>query len=36
MNQHNRKILLIGLGYRGLPVAVQFGKTQQNAQANFL
>lgn len=29
MNKHNRKISLVGLGYVGLPVAVEFGKTQQ-------
>jgi UDP-N-acetyl-D-galactosamine dehydrogenase len=26
---HNRKISVIGLGYVGLPVAVEFGKNQQ-------
>ncbi|MFA5984851.1 MAG: nucleotide sugar dehydrogenase [Methylococcaceae bacterium] len=26
---HNRKISVVGLGYVGLPVAVEFGKTQQ-------
>jgi UDP-N-acetyl-D-galactosamine dehydrogenase len=29
MNIHNRKISVIGLGYVGLPVAVEFGKIQQ-------
>ncbi len=29
MNNHNRKISLVGLGYVGLPVAVEFGKTRQ-------
>ena len=29
MNRHGRKISVIGLGYVGLPVAVEFGKTQQ-------
>lgn len=29
MSKHNRKISLVGLGYVGLPVAVEFGKTQQ-------
>ncbi|MBL1264963.1 nucleotide sugar dehydrogenase [Methylomicrobium sp. RS1] len=29
MKKHNRKISLIGLGYVGLPVAVEFGKTQR-------
>lgn len=29
MNKHNRKISLVGLGYVGLPVAVEFGKTQR-------
>lgn len=29
MKTHNRKISVIGLGYVGLPVAVEFGKTQQ-------
>lgn len=29
MNGHNRKISLIGLGYVGLPVAVEFGKIGQ-------
>ena len=29
MIKHNRKISVIGLGYVGLPVAVEFGKTQQ-------
>jgi len=29
MNKHNRKISLVGLGYVGLPVAVEFGKTRQ-------
>jgi UDP-N-acetyl-D-glucosamine/UDP-N-acetyl-D-galactosamine dehydrogenase len=29
MINHNRKISVIGLGYVGLPVAVEFGKTQQ-------
>jgi len=28
MNKHNRKISLVGLGYVGLPVAVEFGKIQ--------
>ncbi len=27
---HNRKISVIGLGYVGLPVAVEFGKTEQS------
>ncbi|MEI6333023.1 MAG: nucleotide sugar dehydrogenase [Methylococcaceae bacterium] len=29
MNKHGRKISVIGLGYVGLPVAVEFGKSQQ-------
>ena len=29
MNTQNRKISLVGLGYVGLPVAVEFGKTRQ-------
>ncbi|MDD2725004.1 MAG: nucleotide sugar dehydrogenase [Methylovulum sp.] len=29
MNAHGRKISVIGLGYVGLPVAVEFGKDQQ-------
>jgi len=29
MNNHNRKISVVGLGYVGLPVAVEFGKTRQ-------
>lgn len=29
MNVHNRKISVVGLGYVGLPVAVEFGKSQQ-------
>ena len=29
MNKHGRKISVVGLGYVGLPVAVEFGKTQQ-------
>jgi UDP-N-acetyl-D-glucosamine/UDP-N-acetyl-D-galactosamine dehydrogenase len=29
MNKHNRKISIIGLGYVGLPVAVEFGKISQ-------
>ncbi len=29
MNRHGRKISIIGLGYVGLPVAVEFGKSQQ-------
>jgi UDP-N-acetyl-D-galactosamine dehydrogenase len=29
MNKHNRKISVIGLGYVGLPVAVEFGKIGQ-------
>jgi UDP-N-acetyl-D-galactosamine dehydrogenase len=29
MNKHNRIISLVGLGYVGLPVAVEFGKSQQ-------
>ena len=29
MNTHNRKISVVGLGYVGLPVAVEFGKSQQ-------
>ena len=29
MNTHGRKISVVGLGYVGLPVAVEFGKTQQ-------
>jgi UDP-N-acetyl-D-galactosamine dehydrogenase len=29
MNKHGRKISVIGLGYVGLPVAVEFGKIQQ-------
>lgn len=29
MNAHNRKISVVGLGYVGLPVAVEFGKVQQ-------
>lgn len=29
MNKHNRKISVVGLGYVGLPVAVEFGKTRQ-------
>ena len=29
MNTHNRKISVVGLGYVGLPVAVEFGKTRQ-------
>ncbi len=29
MRTHNRRISVIGLGYVGLPVAVEFGKTQQ-------
>ena len=29
MNRHGRKISVIGLGYVGLPVAVEFGKNQQ-------
>ena len=29
MNGHGRKISVIGLGYVGLPVAVEFGKNQQ-------
>lgn len=29
MNKHNRKISVVGLGYVGLPVAVEFGKSQQ-------
>ena len=28
MNRHGRKISVVGLGYVGLPVAVEFGKTQ--------
>jgi UDP-N-acetyl-D-galactosamine dehydrogenase len=26
MNTHNRKISVVGLGYVGLPVAVEFGE----------
>ena len=29
MNRHGRKISIVGLGYVGLPVAVEFGKSQQ-------
>lgn len=29
MNKHNRKVSVVGLGYVGLPVAVEFGKTRQ-------
>ncbi len=29
MTYHDRKISVIGLGYVGLPVAVEFGKYQQ-------
>jgi UDP-N-acetyl-D-galactosamine dehydrogenase len=29
MSDHNRKISVVGLGYVGLPVAVEFGKNQQ-------
>jgi UDP-N-acetyl-D-galactosamine dehydrogenase len=29
MNKHGRKISIIGLGYVGLPIAVEFGKSQQ-------
>lgn len=29
MNTHNRNISVVGLGYVGLPVAVEFGKTRQ-------
>ncbi len=29
MNKHGRKISVVGLGYVGLPVAVEFGKNQQ-------
>ena len=29
MNRHGRKVSVVGLGYVGLPVAVEFGKTQQ-------
>ena len=29
MNTHNRKISVVGLGYVGLPVAVEFGKSRQ-------
>lgn len=29
MNAHNRKISVVGLGYVGLPVAVEFGKCRQ-------
>ncbi|CAA9889375.1 Protein CapL [Candidatus Methylobacter favarea] len=29
MNKHNRKISVVGLGYVGLPVAVEFGKIGQ-------
>ena len=29
MNGHGRKISVVGLGYVGLPVAVEFGKSQQ-------
>lgn len=29
MSNHNRKISVVGLGYVGLPVAVEFGKTRQ-------
>lgn len=29
MNAHNRLISVVGLGYVGLPVAVEFGKTRQ-------
>ncbi len=29
MNAHNRKISVVGLGYVGLPVAVEFGKRRQ-------
>lgn len=29
MSKHDRKISVVGLGYVGLPVAVEFGKTQQ-------
>ncbi len=29
MNRHGRKISVVGLGYVGLPVAVEFGKNQQ-------
>jgi len=29
MNKHGRKISVVGLGYVGLPVAVEFGKSQQ-------
>jgi UDP-N-acetyl-D-galactosamine dehydrogenase len=29
MNTHNRKISVVGLGYVGLPVAVEFGKIRQ-------
>ncbi len=29
MNTHNRLISVVGLGYVGLPVAVEFGKTRQ-------
>lgn len=29
MNKHNRRISVVGLGYVGLPVAVEFGKTRQ-------
>jgi UDP-N-acetyl-D-galactosamine dehydrogenase len=29
MNKHNRRISVVGLGYVGLPVAVEFGKSRQ-------
>jgi len=29
MSNHNRKISVVGLGYVGLPVAVEFGKNQE-------
>jgi UDP-N-acetyl-D-galactosamine dehydrogenase len=29
MNKHDRKISVVGLGYVGLPVAVEFGKSQR-------
>jgi UDP-N-acetyl-D-galactosamine dehydrogenase len=29
MNSHGRKISVVGLGYVGLPVALEFGKCQQ-------
>ena len=29
MSNHQRKISVVGLGYVGLPVAVEFGKNQQ-------